>query len=226
MNSAIRSEECTVIYEALYCYQSSSLASRTYNWRGNGTQGCCFMRCQGTPTLILTSDSWKDKNGGERWEREACIWNKFPSSLQSQWCWIWGQFFTLVAGLFQVFLTAGGSSDWRMETPPSFTSKRQSQTLMLNVNMKMGSFVTDVIIPDLQVLPHRLSLFLSLQVKFPLIVAPSHSVHFNIQLFCMETSCQLEVDSFSIMYGATLQLEVLATGLHWFLCAFTQTNGV
>lgn len=131
-----------------------------------------------------------------------------------------------VAGLLQVFLTAGGSSDWQMETPPSFTSKREWQTLMLNVNMKMGSFVTDVIISDLQVLPHRLSLFLSLQVKFPLIVAPSHSVHFNIQLFCMETSCQPEVDSFSITYAATLQLEVLATGLHWFLCAFTQTNGL
>lgn len=39
-----------------------------------------------------------------------------------------------------------------------------------------------MIISDLRVLPHRLSVFPSPQVKLRLIVAPSHSIHFNIKL--------------------------------------------
>lgn len=65
------------------------------------------MRCHGTPTLILISDSWKDKNCGERREREAYIWNKFPSSLQPRWRRLSdnSSLWLLFAGLFQVFLT-------------------------------------------------------------------------------------------------------------------------
>lgn len=44
-------------------------------------KACFLMPCQWTPALILISDSWKDKNCGERWLREACIWNKFRTEM-------------------------------------------------------------------------------------------------------------------------------------------------